>query len=345
MKINYICMGFDEKFYNFDAYIIPVRQTDKGIMKPYNIDILKWISDINEKLNQLTDFEFESGKSKAVYSEVTGVYYIFICAIYWKSRELDQKSYEEWLKKRYGICIESLFECINELNVKKILMQPLIFGYYNIKDQDEVYRLWEKLYSQDTRMSNRKIYAIVNNGKIYCERYYKLSEIKTRRTDPQKFKQDYINEQMEKSFSYCNSLVRTAEIETVYSKKSVIEQIHEDLNNSSWFFYEYINRYPGTASELAEKADIDKSTISKIKKHSYREKSRKVVISLAIALDLTADDRKRFINSAGFAYPRTDKDRFIEQQLRKKRYNNVKDFNEDIWNEHPDFLLGAKSYK
>ncbi len=343
MKINYICMGFDKKFYNFDAYVIPVQQSAEGIIKPYNIDILQWRGDIKKKLEQLANFEFEFGKSEAIYSEVTGVYYIFVCAMYWKSRKLDQKSYEEWLKNRYGICIESLFECIKKLNVQRILIQPLLFGYYDIKDQDEVYRLLEKLYLQNTKMSNRKIYAIVNNGKIYCERYYKLSDIRKMRTDPQKFKQDYINEQMEKSFSYSNILVRTAEIETVYSKKSVIEQLREDLNNSSWFFYEYINRYQGTATDLAENANIDKSTISTIKSHKYREKSRKVVISLAIALDLTVDDRKRFINSAGFSYPITEHDRFIEQQLRKKRYTSVTAFNKDIVDEYPNFVIGGRS--
>ena len=58
-----------------------------------------------------------------------------------------------------------------------------------------------------------------------------------------------------------------AEIETVYKPKTVAEQFREDMNNDSWFFEEYIKRYPGTAIELARKADIDNSTISKIKKH------------------------------------------------------------------------------
>lgn len=343
MKINYICMGFDKDFYNFDAYVIPVQQLEEGITKPYNIDILKWSGDINKKLKQLTDFEFKFGKSEAVYSEVTGVYYIFVCTKYWKSSKLNQKSYEEWLKNRYRICIESLFECVRKLNVQRILIQPLLFGYYDIKDQDEVYRLLEKLYLQNTGLSNRKIYAIVNNGKIFCQRYYKPSEFIRRNTDMQKFKQEYINTQMEKSLSYSNSLIRNAEIETVYNKKSVIEQFREDMSNSSWFFDEYIQKYPGTASKLAERAGIDPSTISTIKSHKYQMKSRNVIIALAIALDLTVEDRKRFINSAGFSYPITEHDHFIEQQLKKKRYNSVIAFNKDIMDEHPNFVIKMRS--
>lgn len=343
MAINYIVNGFDKDFYNFDAYVIPIQQSEEGITEPYNIDILKWSSDIKKKLKQLTSFEFELGKSEAVYSEVTGVYYIFVCARCWKSKKQNRKNYEEWLKNRYRICIESLFECIKKLNVQRILIQPLFWGYYDIKEQDEVYRLLEKIYLQNTGLSNRKIYAIVNNGNIFCRRHYKPSELIIRDTDMQKFKQEYINTQMEKSLSYSNSLIRNAEIETVYSKKSVIEQFREDMNNSSWFFYEYIQRYPGTAAELAEKANIDKSTISTIKKHKYKGKSRNVVISLAIALDLTVDDRKRFINSAGFSYPITEHDRFIEQQLRKKKYDRVTDFNNDIPDEYPDFVIGGRS--
>lgn len=155
----------------------------------------------------------------------------------------------------------------------------------------------------------------------------------------------FVEEQMKNSYSYTNSLIRIAEIETRYKPKTIAEQFREDINNNSCFFDEYINRYPGTYSELAENANIDSSTISKIRSHKYNSKTLKVVLSLAIALDLTVDDRKRFINSAGFIYPNDEHDYFIEQQLRKKRYNNVREFNEDIWNEHPDFLLGAKSSK
>ena len=343
MAINYICNGFDKDFYNFDAYVIPIQQSEDGKIEPYNIDIRKWKDDINKKLKQLTDFEFEPGKSDAVYSEVTGVYYIFVCARCWKSRKQNKKNYEEWKKNCYRICIESLFECIKKFNLQKILIQPLFWGYYDIKEQDEVYKLLEKLYFQNAGLSNRKIYAIVNNGNIFCQRYFKPSELIRKQTDMQKFKQEYIDAQMEKSLSYSNTLIRTAEIETKYKPQTIVQQFREDMNNSSWFFDEYINKYSGTASKLAEDANIDKSTISKIKSHVYKAKSKNVIIALAIALDLTVEDRKRFINSAGFSYPITEHDRFIEQQLKKKRYTSVVSFNKDIMDEYPEFVIGSRS--
>lgn len=345
MTINYIVNGFDKDFYNFDAYVIPVQQLEEGITEPYNIDMLKWSCDIKEKLNQLTNFEFEYGKSKAVYSEVTGVYYIFVCAMHWESKKLNQKSYEEWRTNLYRICMESFLECVKKLNVQRILIQPLLLGYYSIKEQDEVYRLLEKLYLQNTTLSNRKIYAIVNNGKIFCKGYNTSYILRIKNTDIKKLRQEYIKEQMEKSLSYSNTLIRTAEIETIYNKKTLTQQFYEDINNNSWFFYEYIQRYTGTATELAENANIDNSTISKIKSHTYKAKSKTVIIALAIALDLTVYDRKRFINSAGFSYPLTEHDCFIEQQLKKKRYTSVITFNKDIMDEHPEFVIETRSSK
>lgn len=345
MAINYICRGFDKDYYKFNAVVVSVQQSEEGIIDPYNIDIQEreWKNDINKKLKQLIDFEFEFGKSEAVYSEEAKVYYIFVCARYWKSRKMDGKSYKEWLKNRHRICIESLLECIKKLDVQKILIQPLFFGYRDIKEQDEVYKLLEKIYLQNTELSNREIYVIVNNREIFYQRYLYLSKLNRNCIDIQKFKQKYIDEQMEESFSYINSLIRTAEIKTKYKEKSIAKQLVEDMNNSSWLFDEYIKKYPGTASELAKNANIDDSTISKIKSHTYKAKSKKVIIALAIALDLTVDDRKRFINSAGFSYPNDKHDHFIEQQLKKKRYTNVTTFNNDIVKEYPEFIIETRS--
>lgn len=345
MTINYIVKGFDKDFYNFDAVVIPVQQSKEGIIEPYYYDKALY-DDAEQKLKQLTDFEFEFGKSEAVYSEATGVYYIFVCARYWKSRELDKKSYEEWLKARHGICFKSVFECIKQLDVQSILIQPLLFGYTQISEEGEIYKLFNEIYIQNADSSNKKIYVIVNNLIIVNRKHAKaISKFNRDRISKEEFKEEMINIQMEQDCSYLYELIKKAEIETVFQEKPKVQQAYDELKKSSYFFDEYLNRYPGTAAELAEKADIDPSTLSKIKSHKYNSKTRKAVLSLAVALDLTVEDRKRFINSAGFNYPRTEQDRFIEQQLRKKRYTKVEDFNNDIWDEHPDFMLGRKSSK
>lgn len=347
MAIKYICRGFDKDYYKFNAIVVPVQQSEEGIIESYNIDIQEreWKNDINKKLKQLADFEFEFGKSEAVYSEETKAYYIFVCARYWKSRKMDGKSYKEWLQNRHRICIESLFECAKRLNVHKILIQPLFFCYREIKEQDEVYRLLEKIYSQDTELNNIEIYTIVNNRMFFTENYFRLSKLRRNCTNMQKFKQEYIDVQMEESLSYSSSLMRIAEIETKYNTKSPVKQLYEDMNNSSWFFDEYIRKYSGTASELARNANINDSTISKIKSHTYKAKSKNVIIALAIALDLNVDERKRFINSAGFSYPNDKHDCFIEQQLKKKRYTSVVTFNKDIIDEYPEFIIETRATK
>ncbi|MBD5159849.1 MAG: hypothetical protein HDT23_06380 [Ruminococcus sp.] len=171
-----------------------------------------------------------------------------------------------------------------------------------------------------------------------------LQKLKNGKITPEEYKRIFIERKIEKSRSYTTKLIRPAEIETRYSEKYKIQHLHDNLNNSSEFFYEYLGNYQGRDSELAENAMITKSTISKIKNHTYKSISKNSIISLAIALDLTVEDRKRFINSAGFSYPVTEHDHFIEQQLRKKRYTTVQAFNDDICEEYPQFVISNKRY-
>lgn len=345
MTINYIVKGFDKDFYNFDAVVVPLQKSGTNKMEAYYYE-KEWIEDINATLNQLTDYAFEFGKAISARSEKTGRYYIFICSRYDVIHEEGRKAYSEWLETRHEICFKSVFECIKQLDVQSILIQPLLFGYTEISEEEEIYKLFEELYMQNADLSNKKIYVIVNNLIIVNRKHAKaISKFNRDRISKEDFKEEMINIQMEQNCSYLYELIKKAEVETVFPEKSKVQQAYSELKQSSYLFDEYLNRYQGTATELAEKADIDPSTLSTIKSHKYREKSKKVVLSLAIALDLTFEDRKRFINSAGFSYPRTDQDRFIEQQLRKKRYTRVEDFNDDIWEEHPDFMLGRKSSK
>lgn len=291
---------------------------------------------------------FKSDGVTAVRSEKTGIYYIFVLVQsrdYMPRRTMNRRTREIYHNKNYSYCCEEMVRYINNLDVKNILVHPA-FNQVNFNSNKDSDFLVKILKSNINRFSRKKIYILVEKLNMRDNEF----SIALRRMEKwlityEECKRIFVEKQMKNSSSYTNSLIRIAEIETRYKPKTIAEQFREDMSNDSWFFYAYIERYPGTASELAEKAGIDPSTISKIKSHTYETKSRNVVIALAIALDLTIDDRKRFINSAGFSYPKTERDRFIEQQLRKKRYNNVREFNEDIWNEHSDFLLGAKSFK
>lgn len=348
MTINYICNGFDKDFYNFDAVVVPVVSSKNGqAVYGFNEWYLEdFCNDFNKIIQRLPMSEFEPDRATTVKSKKTGIYYIFIM-IYPPdcNNIMQRKTTIIFDDENYSYCCKKIVKCINNLDVKNILIHPTLnkADFNHNTDSD---LLAKTLESNIGRFSKKNIYICVENSRL---RDSKVSNALFRMNRglivPEKCKRICMKSEMEKSFSYTNNLIKIAEIETVYNKKSVIEQFYEDMNNSSCFFDECINNYPGTASKLAEKAGIDPSTISTIKNHKYNSKTKKAVLSLAIALDLTADDRKRFINSAGFSYPNEEQDYFIEQQLRKKRYNNVREFNEDIWNEHPDFLLGAKSSK
>ena len=353
MTINYIVNGFDKDFYNFDAVVVPVAgvYNSKGEQEVCGFrehSLKDFRNDFNEIIQGLPIYAFNPDRVKTMKSEKTGIHYIFImirpldCVARSTAGIITQKLCNN---KNYSYCCEKIVECINDLDVKNILIHP-IFNKDNFKPSTDSDFLAKTLESNIDRFAKKNIYILVSDLIAIDHKFASaFSRIKKGVITPEEYVKICVESKIEKSMSYTNRLIRGAEIETKYKEKSIIQQLHEDMNNSSWFFDEYISRYPGTASELARNADIDNSTISTIKSHKYQTKSRNVVIALAIALDLTVDDRKRFINSAGFGYPITEHDRFIERQLKKKRYTSVIAFNEDIMNKYPKFIIETRSFK
>lgn len=351
MTINYIVKGFDKDFYNFDAVVVPVKEMNNSQSEQEICGFrLQFLSDFrydfSEIMHRLTKSALKPNGVTAVRSERTGIYYIFVLV---QSRDrvphgmMSRRTKEIYQNKNYSYCCKEIVKYINKLDVKNILVHPSFNQdkFITNKDIDFLAKTFE---SNIDRFSNKNIYILVEELSLKDrETSTAFSDMRKGTITPEECVQIYVENQTRKSLSYTNSLIRVAEIETKYTEKSIMEQFYEALKNTECFFYEYINRYQGTAAELAKKANISDSTISKIKKHEYKEKLRTVVISLAIALDLTVEDRKRFINSAGFSYPITKHDRFIEQQLRKKRYNRVIDFNKDIMDEYPDFIIEVRS--
>lgn len=357
MTINYIVKGFDKDFYNFDAVVVPVSEAHNHDKSKQALSNCCWrtlqryyfsYDDANEIVRELPVREFVEKGIMAVKSEKKGVYFIFVLTSTAECRfsnELTGLSDKRPVYEDYNGCCEKIAECINNLDVKNILIHPMLNWKKFVWEKDSDL-LANTLKNNIDRFSHKNIYILVEKiSKRSNEFSNAYDRMKKGLITPEECKQTYIKIQMEKSLSYTNKLIRNAEMETVYHPKVIAKQFFEDMDNDSWFFYEYIKRYKGTAVELAKKANISDSTISKIKKHEYKEKLKTVVISLAIALDLTVEDRKRFISSAGFSYPITEHDRFIEQQLRNKRYNDVREFNEDIWAEHPNFIIEVRSSK
>ncbi len=353
MKINYICKGFDKDFYNFDAVVVPVvemqRNKSEQQVHGFRLQFLNdFRTDFIEIMQSLPISAFKPDGVTAVKSEETGIYYIFVLV---QSRDhisysmMSRRKREMYHNKNYTYCCEKLVECINNFDVMNILVHPAFNQVNFIMNKDSDF-LAKTLENNIDRFRQKNIYIFVENldkGEKKIENA--IFRMEKGYITYEECRQICVENQIEKSMSYTNSLIRIAEIETKYKPKTIAEQFLEDINNDSRFFYEYINRYPKTDAELARNANISPSTISTIKKHKYNEKSKTVVIALAIALDLTIEDRRRFINSAGIIYPRNEHDRFIEQQLRKKKYNDVRKFNDDIEEEHPEFMIESKLFK
>jgi transcriptional regulator with XRE-family HTH domain len=353
MTVNYIVNGFDKDFYNFDAVVVPVAEmiSDKSEQEVYGFRLQflnDFCHDFVEIMQGLPISAFKPDGVTAVRSEKTGIYYIFVLVRshdYMPRRTMNRRTREIYHNRNYSYCCEKMVRYINNLDVKNILVHPA-FNQVNFNSNKDSDFLEKTLKSNIDRFSRKNIYIFVeelNKKEQKIENSILLME--KGRITYEECKRIFVEKQMENSYSYTNSLIRIAEIETRYKPKTIAEQFREDMNNNSCFFDEYINRYPGTATELAEAADIDKSTVSTIKNHKYKAKSKKVILALAIALNLTVDDRKRFINSAGFNYPHDKYDYFIEQQLRKKIYTSVIDFNNDIINEYPEFIIETRSFK
>ncbi len=348
MTINYICRGFDKDFYQFDTVIVPVTE-DYGMKRmfafhEYSLDDFR--NDFNKILEKLPVSAFEPDRITTVKSEKTGIYYVFILI---HSLDLVPSKITGIKKPKicdhenYVYCCEKVVECIKEIDAKNILIHPS-FNKADFNHHMDGDFLAKALKSNIDRFSQKNIYILVQEWNLIDPKIsISFSRMQRGSITPKECKQIYVESKMEKSLSYTNQLTRVAEINTKYKPKTLMKQFHDDMNNSSWFLDEYIKKYPGTASQLAENANIDNSTISKIKNHTYKTKSKNVIIALAIALDLTVDDRKRFINSAGFSYPIDEYDRFIENQLRKKRYTKVIDFNTDIEDEYPEFIIETRS--
>lgn len=355
MTINYICNGFDKNLYNFDAVVVPVVEMNSSSTQEVCGFRLQFLNDFRQDfgkiMRKLPINSFKTNGVTVVRSEETGIYYIFVMVQFRDHMPysmMSRRKREIYHNKNYVYCCKKMVKCINNLDVKNILIHPAFNQVEFIVNKDSDF-LVNLLKTNIDRFSQKNIYIFVEDvserdGKVA----FAACHMKEGLIPKEECEKIYMESQIQKSLSYTSSLIRIAEIETKYKKKSIIEQFYEDMNNSSWFFDEYIKKYPGTDAELAQNADISPSTVSKIKSHTYKAKSKNVIIALAIALDLTIDDRERFINSAGFSYPITEHDRFIEQQLRKKRYNNVAAFNRDIVDEYPDFIIEtrvSKGYK
>ena len=84
-------------------------------------------------------------------------------------------------------------------------------------------------------------------------------------------------------------------------------------------------------SEAYKKAFVDRWHFAKIKKDEYYAPSKKTVLAFAIALELTLDETKDLLRSAGYALSRSSKFDIIVVYFLENRNYNMFDINEVLY--------------
>ena len=84
-------------------------------------------------------------------------------------------------------------------------------------------------------------------------------------------------------------------------------------------------------SEAYKKAYVDRRHFAKIKKDEYYAPSKKTVLAFAIALELTLDETKDLLRSAGYALSRSSKFDIIVVYFLENRIYNMFDINEVLF--------------
>ena len=84
-------------------------------------------------------------------------------------------------------------------------------------------------------------------------------------------------------------------------------------------------------SEAYKKAYVDRRHFAKIKKDEYYAPSKKTVLAFAIALELTLDETKDLLRSAGYALSRSSKFDIIVVYFLENRNYNMFDINDVLF--------------
>ena len=84
-------------------------------------------------------------------------------------------------------------------------------------------------------------------------------------------------------------------------------------------------------SEAYKKAYVDRRHFAKIKKDEYYAPSKKTVLAFAIALELSLDETKDLLRSAGYALSRSSKFDIIIVYFLENRSYNMFDINEVLY--------------
>ena len=98
------------------------------------------------------------------------------------------------------------------------------------------------------------------------------------------------------------------------------------------------------AERLANTIDYDKGALCRFRNGQITTPRKHRVIAIAVAMELSDEERYNFIRCVGYKYPDDDRDRIVEKLMR----SGVRDFksvNEELCKINPEFALNAVSKK
>jgi O-acetyl-ADP-ribose deacetylase (regulator of RNase III) len=126
-------------------------------------------------------------------------------------------------------------------------------------------------------------------------------------------------------------------------------QVSENINLSRIEFNDkrvqnYLIKNISNAEALAELIDYDKSNISRFVSRKIKKPNKSRVIAIALAMELSDEERYDFIRCTGHTYPDEERDYIIEEIIRsgKRDFTSI---NNTLCEINPEFSLKKMWYK
>lgn len=125
-----------------------------------------------------------------------------------------------------------------------------------------------------------------------------------------------------------------------FSERSLIGYVNAVGQSFTSLLFEFIDRSGMKDSECYKKANVSKSTFSKIRCVDNYVPKKNTILALAVALELSLVDTERLLNTVGYTLSHSNiGDIIVEYFIIKKRYN-VFELNEYLYN-YDQPLLGS----